>query len=66
MEALQFTRQKFYDLIWETPLSQLALKFAISDNGLRKMSKKHGIPIPANGYWQKIRFNKPVKAARCG
>lgn len=61
METLQYNRQKFYDLIWETPLSQLALKFAISDNGLRKMCKKHQVPIPANGYWQKLRFNKPVK-----
>lgn len=64
METLQYTRQKFYDLIWETPLSQLAQKFAISDNGLRKLCKKHQVPIPANDYWQKIRFNKPVKRER--
>lgn len=24
------------------------------------MCKKHAIPIPSNGYWQKVKFNKPV------
>jgi len=64
MEKITFTRQEFYSLIWSTPLSQLARKYAISDNGLRKMCRKYQLPIPQNGYWQKLKFNKPVRAAK--
>lgn len=61
MEQVTFTRNEFYKLIWTTPLSRLSQTYAISDNGLRKMCRKYNIPIPANGYWQKLKFNKPVK-----
>lgn len=61
MEKTTLTRQEFYELIWSTPLSQLAGTYAISDNGLRKMCKKYKVPIPFNGYWQKLKFNKPVR-----
>lgn len=60
MEKITFTRHEFYELIWSTPLIQLSKKYAISDNGLRKMCKKYLIPIPKNGYWMKRKFHKPV------
>jgi len=61
MEKQIVTRQQLYELIWSTPMSQLAKKYALSDNGLRKLCVKYHIPIPKNGYWQKIKYNKPVK-----
>jgi len=61
MEKEYLTRKEFYELIWSEPLSKLAKKYAISDNGLRKICIKYKIPIPFNGYWQKLKFNKPVK-----
>jgi hypothetical protein len=61
MEKIIFTRKRFYDLIWSEPLSRLSKKYAISDNGLRKMCTKYNVPIPKNGYWIKLKFNKPVK-----
>lgn len=61
MEKITITRKEFYLLIWSMPLSQLAKKYAISDNGLRKMCKKYDVPIPKNGYWIKLKYNKPVK-----
>jgi hypothetical protein len=61
MEKVILTREEFHKLIWSTPLSQLAKTYAISDNGLRKMCKKYKVPIPFNGYWQKLKYNKPVK-----
>lgn len=61
MEKVTLTRNEFYKLIWSTPLSKLAKTYALSDNGLRKMCKKYKVPIPPNGYWQKLKFNKPVK-----
>ena len=33
----------------------------MSDNGIRKLCKRYDIPIPKNGYWSKLKFNKPVK-----
>lgn len=54
------TREELYNLVWENPLSKLAKKYNLSDNGLRKVCKKLDIPLPKNGYWQKIQFNKKV------
>ncbi|APA00210.1 hypothetical protein [Flavobacterium commune] len=60
MEQIKLTRQQLYDLVWENPLSKLAKKYNLSDNGLRKVCKKLDIPLPKNGHWQKIKFNKKV------
>lgn len=60
MENTILTRQELYNLVWENPLSKLAKKYNLSDNGLRKVCKKLDIPLPKNGYWQKIQYNKKV------
>lgn len=60
MEKNQLTRQELYDLVWAEPLSQLAKKYNISDNGLRKICLRMKIPLPLYGHWQKIRYGKPV------
>ena len=60
MDDIQLTRHELYDLVWAEPLSRLAKKYNISDNGLRKICKKMNIPMPANGYWQKIHHQKSV------
>lgn len=53
MAEIKFTRKELYDLVWATPLMTLAKKYAISDNGLRKVCKRMNIPLPQMGYWQK-------------
>lgn len=60
METIELTRKELYDLVWENPLSKLAKKYNLSDNGLRKVCKKLDIPLPKNGHWQKIQYNKKV------
>jgi hypothetical protein len=60
MEQITLTRKELYDLVWAEPLSRLAKKYKISDNGLRKICKRMNIPIPAMGYWQKIQYGKQV------
>ncbi|MFV5703338.1 hypothetical protein ACM55F_15830 [Flavobacterium sp. XS2P12] len=60
METIELTRKELYDLVWENPLSKLAKKYNLSDNGLRKVCKRLDIPLPKNGHWQKIQFNKKV------
>ena len=61
MEEIKFTRKELYDLVWSSPLSILARKYNISDNGLRKICIKMNIPLPETGYWQKLRYGKTVK-----
>ena len=60
MEKITITRKELYDLVWSEPLSRLAKKYKISDNGLRKICKRMNIPIPAMGHWQKIQYKKKV------
>lgn len=60
MEKTTLSRQELYELVWKIPLKQVAKKYNISDNDLRKKCKKLNIPLPEVGYWQKLQYNKPV------
>src|SRR4030042_822541 len=64
MEQVKLNRKELYDLVWAQPLSRLAKKYKISDNGLRKICKRMNIPIPAMGHWQKIQYGKRVIITR--
>jgi hypothetical protein len=61
MEKIELTRKQLFEIIWSTPISRLAKEYALSDNDIRKLCKRYDIPIPKNGYWSKLKFNKPVK-----
>lgn len=61
MKKEVFTRAMLYELVWTSSLLSLSKKYAISDNGLRKMCKRMEIPLPANGHWQKVKFAKKLK-----
>jgi hypothetical protein len=56
----EFTRKELYDLVWNKPLTHIAKDYNFSDNGIRKICKKHNIPLPKNGHWSKLKFNKKV------
>ena len=64
MEQITLTRKELYDLVWTQPLSRLAKKYKITDNGLRKICKRMNIPIPAMGHWQKIQYGKKVNITK--
>ena len=40
MKTQEVTRKELYDLVWENPMSKLAKKYNLSDNGLRKVCKR--------------------------
>lgn len=61
MNNTQFTRKQLYDLVWSKSLTQLAKEYSISDNGLRKICKKHNIPLPKMGHWQKMQYGKKLE-----
>ena len=60
MDTITSTRKELYDLVWKEPLSRLAKKFKISDNGLRKICKRMNIPLPPNGHYQKVQYGYKV------
>lgn len=60
MEKIEFTRTELYDLVWSEPLSRLARKYSMSDNGLRKICKKNNIPLPVMGHWQRVQYGYKV------
>ena len=53
------TRKELYELVWSKPFTTLAKEYNYSDNGLRKICKKHNIPTPNAGHWAKLRHGKP-------
>ena len=55
-----FKRNALYDEVWSAPLTALAKKYGLSDNGLRKICKAMNIPLPTVGHWAKISAGKRV------
>ena len=54
------TRADLYELVWSTPMSQLAKEFKMSDVGLKKICKAAYVPSPTLGYWSKLKAGKRV------
>ena len=54
------TREELYNLVWSKPVIYIAKVYGYSDSGIRKICKKHNIPLPKLGYWSKLKFNKEV------
>jgi hypothetical protein len=55
-----FSRQELYDLVWSTPILQLAEQFGISDRGLAKTCERYHIAVPGRGYWAKVEAGLPA------
>lgn len=45
---------------WSAPMRDLAKRIGISDVGLKKLLKSHGITPPPQGHWNKVHAGKPV------
>ena len=56
----QAKRQELYELVWSTPIRELAKREGISDVALRKRVVKFDIPLPPRGYWAKVQAGKDV------
>jgi hypothetical protein len=53
-------REKLYEEIWAEPVTTVAKRYEMSDNGLRKHCIKLGIPLPSSGYWAKVRAGQKL------
>jgi hypothetical protein len=60
-ERVILHRERLYKEVWESPISQLAPKYGVSDVGLAKICKRMDIPIPPRGYWAKVAYGYKVK-----
>ncbi|WP_186119555.1 hypothetical protein [Burkholderia gladioli] len=63
-EAINFERQALYEEVWADPVSTVSKRYGMSDNGLRKICKKLGVPLPPLGHWAKLRAGQKVMRAR--
>ncbi len=51
-------RKKLFDEVWEEPMTTVAKRYGLSDNGLRKRCIKLEIPLPPVGHWAKLQAGK--------
>ena len=49
------SRETLYDEVWVDPVTEVAKRYGLSDVGLAKLCRTMGIPLPARGYWAKLR-----------
>lgn len=54
------TRAQLHALVWERPLRTAAKELGISDVGLSKICKRHGVPTPPQGHWTRVQMGKAV------
>jgi hypothetical protein len=52
--------QGLIDFAWSAPMRDLAAKIGISDVGLKKLLKGHGIVTPPQGHWNRVHAGRPV------
>jgi len=60
MDGIKISRKELYFMVWAESMLSLSKKYAISDVGLRKMCKRMDIPLPKQGYWQKIKAGQSI------
>ncbi len=56
--SIRLTRKELYDRVWAEPMQTLSRELGLSDVGLAKICRRHGVPVPARGYWAKKRVGK--------
>ena len=52
--------QDLQDFAWSAPMRDLAAKLGLSDVGLKKLLKSHGVMTPPQGHWNRVHAGKPV------
>lgn len=51
----EITREQLYELVWSKPMRDAAATIPMSDVGLKKTCRRNGVPVPPQGYWNKVR-----------
>ncbi len=61
---MEITRKELFEKVWEKPMTQVSKELGISDVGLKKICRRHQIPVPGRGYWAKKAAGKLVSKGR--
>jgi hypothetical protein len=59
-KTIQVFPQDLQDFAWSAPMRDLAGKVGLSDVGLKKLLRSHGVVTPPQGYWNKVHAGRPV------
>jgi hypothetical protein len=57
---MEFRREALYEEVWAEPLTKVAARYGLSDNGLRKVCRALTVPVPERGYWAKVAAGQSV------
>lgn len=60
MQRTKLTRAELHALVWEKPLRTAAKELGVSDVGLSKICRRHGVPTPPQGHWTRVQMGKAV------
>lgn len=52
--------QDLQNFAWSAPMRDQAAKIGLSDVGLKKLLKSHGVITPPQGHWNRVHAGKPV------
>ena len=64
LECVILKREELYEKVWSEPMSSLAPKYSLTDNGLKKICRKLEIPVPPRGYWARRQHGYKDKKAK--
>lgn len=56
--AMLLKRSALRALVWSKPMTHIARDLGISDVGLAKTCRRHGVPVPPRGHWAKLAAGK--------
>ena len=58
MTSKHLTRQELFDLLWSTPLRDIAVSLGVSSPTVKKVTIAADIPTPPQGHWARIAAGK--------
>lgn len=53
-----YDRVSLYEEVWQSPVSEVAKKYGVSDVTIHKVCRSLDVPTPTAGYWAKLRAGK--------
>lgn len=56
----QYDRAKLLDEVWAEPVSVVALRYGLSDVGLKKLCARLQVPTPTRGHWAKVKAGRGI------
>lgn len=56
----EYDRAKLLEEVWTEPVQTVALRYQLSDVGLKKLCSRLLIPTPPRGYWAKLKAGRTV------